>query len=36
MTMPSVTSETASGVTIVTSPGSMTGAMLAVSIVMVR
>src|SRR3712207_3992536 len=36
MTMPSVTSATASGVVTTTSPGSMPGAMLAVSIVMVR
>jgi hypothetical protein len=34
--MPTVTSLTASGVVITTSPGSMPGAMLAVSIVIVR
>ena len=34
--MPSVTSETAIGVTMVTSPGLISGAMLPVSMVMVR
>ena len=36
ITMPSVTSETAIGVTMVTSPGLISGAMLPVSMVMVR